>query len=275
MTHSPVTLITGCSSGIGRALATEYKRRGCTVFATARSLPALSDLAAQGIETLRLDVTDPQSIEEATSRILDQIGRIDLLVNNAGYGQIGPLMDISPDQLRAQFETNVIGQIAVIHAVTPHMIAQRSGSIVNISSVSGIIPTPFASAYAASKSALTTLSEALRMELKPFGIKVITVQPGGVKTQFGTHSTEHIATPANSVYALVKKNIHERAVTSEHGAAKAHAVAKTIAKASLSTRPPHILRTGRGAHRYPAYKRWIPSTILDKLIMKRFGLNKL
>jgi len=183
--ENQVVMITGCSSGIGRALVREFARQGHRVLATARSPESIEDLNGETIRTAQLDVTDPASIERAVDGALDLFGRIDIVVNNAGYGLIGPVAELDLDELRTQLETNVVGVVAVIRAVVPQMVERRSGRIVNIGSVSGVTATPFSGAYCASKAAVHLISDSLRMELAPFGIRVITVQPGAVESRFG------------------------------------------------------------------------------------------
>ncbi|HEU5250031.1 MAG TPA: SDR family oxidoreductase, partial [Thermoanaerobaculia bacterium] len=158
MRSSQVILVTGCSSGIGRATAIEGARRGHRVFASARRLEDVADLTAEGIETIVLDVTDPASIERAVRTTLAAAGRIDALVNNAGYGQYGAIEDVSPEEWRAQFEVNVFGALAVLREVLPAMRAARRGTVVNVSSLAGKITVPFAGAYCASKHALEAIS---------------------------------------------------------------------------------------------------------------------
>ncbi|MDQ5859153.1 MAG: SDR family NAD(P)-dependent oxidoreductase, partial [Acidobacteriota bacterium] len=148
-----VILVTGCSTGIGRATAVEAAERGHQVFASARRREDVSDLAAKGIATLALDVTDPGSIGEAVREVLRSAERIDALVNNAGYGQYGAIEDVSLEEWRAQFEVNVFGAIAVLRAVLPAMRAARGGTVVNVSSLAGRVTIPFAGAYCASKHA--------------------------------------------------------------------------------------------------------------------------
>ncbi len=180
--NAPVVLISGCSTGIGRALAMEFAARNWRVFATARKPAAINDLKALNAEVAALDVTDEKSIAACVDSVIAKAGRIDMLVNNAGLLLVGPLVELETSELRRQFETNVIGLAALTRAVTPHMIGRKSGKIVNISSVSGVLPTPFAGAYGSTKAAVTALSDSLRMELAPFGITVVTVQPGGIKS---------------------------------------------------------------------------------------------
>jgi len=191
MDKKSVVLISGCSSGIGLALASEFVSRGCKVFATARKPSVIENLKKEGMEIAVLDVTDQQSIDACVAEVIAKAGKIDVLVNNAGYALIGPVIDLSMDDLRRQFETNVIGLAALTKAVAPHMIKQRSGLIVNISSVSGVCATPFAGAYCATKAAVNLLSDSLRVELAPFGISVVTVQPGAIKSSFGDVATKN------------------------------------------------------------------------------------
>jgi NAD(P)-dependent dehydrogenase (short-subunit alcohol dehydrogenase family) len=182
--------MTGCSSGIGRATAIEAARRGHLVFATARNREDIADLTAKGIETAALDVTDPASIAEAVKAALAAAGRIDAVINNAGYGQYGAVEDVSPDEWRAQFEVNVFGALAVLRAVLPSMRKARSGTIVNVSSVAGKVTVPFAGPYCASKHALESISDALRVELAPWGIRVVVVEPGPIETRFGDRTRQ-------------------------------------------------------------------------------------
>src|SRR5512134_883364 len=180
-----VILVTGCSTGIGRATALEAAARGHRVFASARRPESVAGLAAKGITPVALDVTAPASIAEAVGEVLRSESRIDALVNNAGYGQYGAVEDVSPEEWRAQFEVNVFGALAVLRAVLPAMGRARGGTIVNVSSVAGRVAVPFAGAYSASKHALEAISDALRVELSPWGIRVVLVEPGPISTRFG------------------------------------------------------------------------------------------
>jgi NAD(P)-dependent dehydrogenase (short-subunit alcohol dehydrogenase family) len=188
-----VILVTGSSTGIGRATALEAAARGHRVFASARRLESVADLVAKGITPLALDVTEPATISEAVQEALRSEGRIDALVNNAGYGQYGAVEDVSLEEWRAQFEVNVFGALAVLRAVLPGMRAARGGTVVNVSSVAGRVAVPFAGAYSASKHALEAISDALRVELAPWGIRVVLVEPGPISTRFGDRAREATA----------------------------------------------------------------------------------
>jgi NAD(P)-dependent dehydrogenase (short-subunit alcohol dehydrogenase family) len=196
MPTKQAVLVTGATAGIGLDAAAAFARRGHHVFATGRNVPALADLRALGekerwhLETLPLDVIDAASIAAAASRVDESTaGRgLDVLVNNAGYATVGPLAELSIDAVRRQFETNVFGALAVTQAFLPSMFRRRKGRIVNVSSVSGRIPAPMLGAYHASKYALEALSDALRMELAAFGIDVVLVEPGTIRTQFASRT---------------------------------------------------------------------------------------
>ncbi len=182
-------LITGASSGIGEATARHFQANGWNVVATMRNPDSPSELASlDNVLVARLDVTDPASITAAVSDGISRFGRIDVLLNNAGYGAYGALEAFSMERIRRQFDTNVIGLMEVTKAVLPHMRANRAGTIINISSIGGQITFPLGSLYHGTKFAVEGLSEALHYELEPLGIHVRIVQPGMIKTNFGGSS---------------------------------------------------------------------------------------
>ncbi|MGB7905154.1 MAG: SDR family NAD(P)-dependent oxidoreductase, partial [Steroidobacteraceae bacterium] len=200
-------LITGCSSGIGAALAREFAKRGHRVYATARRAEALAALNAEGVRGLVLDVNDDSSIAAALDTVSREAGHLDLLVNNAGFSQVGAVVDLTREDLRRQFETNVIAPMAVTAQATPLLraaVAASGGAVVaNVGSIVGLFTTPFAAAYCSSKAAVHSLTDALRMELAPFGIHVVSIQPGGVRSSFGEHAEAAVRLPGNSLYQPV------------------------------------------------------------------------
>jgi NAD(P)-dependent dehydrogenase (short-subunit alcohol dehydrogenase family) len=174
-----VVLVTGASSGIGLACATHLAGRGFRVYGTSRRAAAGSP---GNVTMLTADVTDDRSVEQAIATVLDREGRLDIVVNNAGMGIAGPVESTSIDQAKGQFEVNFFGAFRVCRAVLPAMRRQRSGYIINIGSIGGLLAIPYQSMYSASKFALEGLSEALRMEVRPFGIRVVIIEPGDHKT---------------------------------------------------------------------------------------------
>src|SRR5215207_8037324 len=164
-----VALITGASSGIGEATAVELLRRGFTVYGAARRVDRMAALADRGVHVIEMDVTDDASMTSGVERVIREQGRIDVLVNNAGYGSYGALEDVPIDEGRRQFEVNVIGAIRLAQLVLPHMRGQHSGTIVNVTSMGGKIYTPLGGWYHGTKFALEALSDCLRLEVKPFG----------------------------------------------------------------------------------------------------------
>jgi NAD(P)-dependent dehydrogenase (short-subunit alcohol dehydrogenase family) len=182
---SKAVLITGCSSGIGRATALRLARAGWTVYATARRPESISDLADAGCRTLTLDVTDEQSMRAAVDAVEQAEGAVGVLVNNAGYSQGGTIEQVPMDAVRRQFETNVFGAIRTIQLALPGMRRQRWGKIVNVSSMGGRLTFPGGGSYHASKYALEALSDALRFEVRGFGVDVTVVEPGLIVTEFG------------------------------------------------------------------------------------------
>lgn len=268
-------LITGASSGIGLALAHEFQTRGHRVFATARRPDALNALRAAGFYALELEVTDASAVERLATTLARDGVALDMLINNAGFGAMGPLLDISRDTLQRQFDVNVFALLSVTQAFAPAMVARRRGRIVNISSVSGVLPTPFAGAYCASKAAVNALSDALRMELAPFGVDVITVQPGGIRSNFGETASEQVTLKPGSLYTAMQAAIAERATLSQTEATPADVFARDMVDAVLADTPPVVVRIGEKSMLMPWLKKWIPESALDRILSRRFALGAL
>jgi NAD(P)-dependent dehydrogenase (short-subunit alcohol dehydrogenase family) len=272
--NAPVVLISGCSTGIGRSLAVEFATRNWRVFATARRPAIINDLKAPNVDVSVLDVTDETSIKACVDSVIAKAGRIDVLVNNAGLLLIGPLVELETSELRRQFETNVIGLAALTRAVAPHMIKRKSGKIVNISSVSGVLPTPFAGAYCSTKAALTALSDSLRMELAPFGIKVITVQPGGIKSNLSINADKELERFRKTPYGPIQNFIVARANASQENATPAEVFAKELVDRLERKKTPKFIRVGKDSTLLPLIAR-LPLAFTDAILSKKFGLNKL
>ncbi len=271
-----IVLITGCSTGIGRALAEAFNKKGDTVIATARrpeSMQALKDL---GCETEQLDVTDADSIGQLVETIKNRHGKIDILINNAGISTMGPMAEIPADKLRQQFETNVIAPTVMVQQCLPMLRQAEKGMIINIGSISGVLTTPFAGAYCASKAAIHSISEAMRLELAPFGIRVVTVQPGGIQSSFGENASADVAEwlDENSLYATIRDGIMARAGASQENATPAKEFAQILVQ-SVDKDSSTIWNIGKGSRLYPLIARWMPEKRISKVMSKRFFIAKL
>jgi short-subunit dehydrogenase len=269
-----VILITGCSSGIGKALAKEFHAQGSRVIATARRLDSLDELKSMGMSVELLDVTDEKQIKRVIAGILEREHQIDILINNAGYGLMGPVVDLAESDILSQFQTNVFAPLALIRATVPSMKQNGSGLIINIGSISGVTTTPFAGAYCASKAALHSLSDALRMELAPFGIRVVTVQPGGISSNFGStaHRIVQTIVKPHSWYAEFKESIDRRALESQSNAMDAKDFARRLVRIVSKNNPPAIVRLGGRSFLLPFLKSVLPPRVLDSILGKRYGL---
>src|SRR3954454_16490353 len=195
--RSEAVLITGCSSGIGRATAEHLAKRGHTVYASARKLDSIKDLETHGCRLLALDVTDDASMAAAVKTVEDAEGAVGVLVNNAGYSQSGAVESVPMDAVRRQFETNVFGLVRMCQLALPGMRNQRWGRIINISSMGGRLVFPGGGYYHASKYAVEALSDALRFEVKGFGVDVVIIEPGLIKTEFGTAAVSSLEPAAS------------------------------------------------------------------------------
>lgn len=223
-------LITGCSSGLGRATAQRFHASGWNVVATMRHPDSESELnALDGVLVTRLDVEDPASITTAVAAGLARFGRIDALMNNAGYGAYGPLEAFSAEQIRRQFDVNVLGLLATTKALLPHFRANRSGTIVNVSSMGGRITFPLGTLYHGSKFAVEGLSEALHYELAAFGVRVKLIEPGGIRTDFGGRSLDFTHDPALTEYQpLVDSVLAALGPMMDEGGSDADAIAAQV-----------------------------------------------
>jgi NAD(P)-dependent dehydrogenase (short-subunit alcohol dehydrogenase family) len=271
----PVALITGCSSGIGRALAEAFKTAGYQVWATARQVEDLNALNAAGFIGVLLDVNDNLALEQLAERLVLQAGRLDVLINNAGYGAMGPLLDGGVDAMRRQFETNVFAIVGVTRALFV-LLRQSQGLVVNIGSVSGILVTPFAGAYCASKAAVHALSEALRLELAPFGIGLMEVQPGAIESNFATSASREAERQIkpNSPWWPLREGIRARANASKNRPTPSSTFALALLKAVQQSRRPDLLRLGHGSTALPLLNALLPSRLLAAILKQRFGLNR-
>jgi NAD(P)-dependent dehydrogenase (short-subunit alcohol dehydrogenase family) len=275
-----IAAVTGASRGIGRATALELARRGDRVFALARSVDDLGSLsenaAREGREIVpvALDLADEDSISRAVAEILEQTGGygLDILVNNAGYGQLGPLEEISVAKFRRQMEVNVIGLFAFTRPWLPLMRSRRRGWIVNVSSIAGRIATPFMGAYNASKFALEGMSDALRLELAPFGIHVVIVAPGPITSDFGVAAARTSEESLESPYARYTKRWRGARRGSDVFDRSPEVVARTIATAVGLNHPRPRYTITVPARAGSIARRLVPDTVIDLFYRLAMGL---
>ncbi len=266
-------LITGCSSGIGKAAALAFLRAGFPTFATARNLSDIEDLRAAGCGTLHLDVTDEESMRAAVAAVEARFGAVAILVNNAGYPVYGPLEEVDIDALRREFETNVFGLIRMTQLVLPGMRRAGGGRIINLSSTAGRVIMPGAGAYHASKFAVEALAAALRPEVAPFNVKVVNILPGPVATRFQEKMFASIREgDADGPYATFKrrlKRLMRRTMTAESRlSVTAEDVASVILKAATAARPRASYAPGLAAKAVLLFVPFIPTRLFDRAMRR-------
>ena len=267
-----VVLITGASSGMGRETAIRLSTQGYTVYAVARRIDKMQDLVPLGIKVTFMDVTDSDSINAVVDSVLNAEGRIDILINNAGYGLYGAFEEVSIEEARKQLEVNLIGLASITQVVIPYMRKQKSGKIINISSVGGKMVGPFGAWYHVSKFGVEALSDALRLELKPFGIDVIVIQPGGIRSEWSGIAMNNLKSTAhNSVYASAITKVLSSNEELERQYAKPSVIANLIAKAIQSKNPKTRYSGGYMAGFILFLRRVVPDRIIDKMILSKIA----
>jgi short-subunit dehydrogenase len=268
MNKSTVVVITGVSSGIGRAAAEMFVEKGCRVFGTVRSITPTVSLT--GVELIEMDVRDDESVSRGVQSIIDRAKHIDVLVNNAGMSLIGAVEETATTEAAALFETNVFGILRTTKAVLPHMRAQRGGRIVNISSVVGFLPSPYMGLYAASKHAVEGLSESLDHEVRQFGIRVVLVEPAFTRTNLDSNSPQ--VSTAIPDYGR-ERELASRAIANNiKGAPEPDKVVDTIVEAALGKW--RMRRTPSGqASLLSTLRRFMPAGPVDASLRKNFGLS--
>jgi NAD(P)-dependent dehydrogenase (short-subunit alcohol dehydrogenase family) len=268
-----VALITGASSGMGKSTANLLHSQGYTVYGAARRTEEMNDLKAKGMGVVSLDLTDDASIVEAVNTILTKEGRIDILINNAGYGSYGAVEDVHLDEARRQFEVNLFGMARLTQLVLPGMRKQKSGRIVNISSMGGKIYTPMGAWYHATKHAVEGWSDCLRLELKEFGIDVVIVEPGIIRTLWGEIATENLRkTSGKGAYAVFANKVVENFKKAHAGnqLTDADILGQTIAQAATDKKPKTRYVKGYMAKPAIAIRKWLGDKVYDKVIMSQF-----
>ncbi|MFD8306779.1 oxidoreductase [Streptomyces sp. NPDC059690] len=268
-------LVTGASSGIGEATALKLQSLGYTVYGAARRTDRLQKLADRGIHPLAMDVTDDDSMRAGIEKIVSESGRIDVLVNNAGYGSYGAIEDVPMDEARRQFEVNVFGAMRLAQLALPHMRTQHTGTIVNITSMGGKIYTPLGGWYHGTKFALEALSDCLRLEAKRFGIDVVVIEPGGIATEWGAIAADQLEkSSAAGAYArqadAVAASLRSEANVKRNSPPQV--IADAIGKAVTARRPKTRYATGFGARPLIALRRIVSDRAFDTVISRATGL---
>lgn len=263
---SPVALVTGGSSGIGESTARALLARGFTVYAVARRVDRMAGLESEGVITFAMDVTDDASMVAGIDRIVEEQGRIDVLVNNAGYGSYGAVEDVPIDEARRQFEVNVFGLARMTQLVLPGMRAARRGRIINISSIGGKFYEPLGTWYHATKFAVEGLSDALRLELEPHGIQVAIIEPASTVTEWGSIAAQGLLERSGSgpyrkqaqEMAAVLASTGRPATSSDPGI-----IADAVVHAATAARPKTRYPVGRGAPAIMLLRRILPDRLFD------------
>ncbi|MCM2973072.1 SDR family NAD(P)-dependent oxidoreductase [Larsenimonas suaedae] len=275
---APRALVTGCSSGIGQALVSALLDTGYEVIATVRRDEDKATLERLGATVVLLDVTDKDGIDALIASLGDSAASkargLDLLINNAGFGAMGPVLDFEAKALRDQFETNVFAPILLAKACLPLLRTAR-GVVVNIGSVAGEVSSPYGGVYCASKAALHRLNDAMRMELAPLGVDVILVRPGAIESRFGKRARSELAArqSSHSAWQVYKKGIDRRAASSELlSSTPASTLAARLIKALKKRRRPALIRVGNGGVLLPLMVA-VPARLRDWLFRRYFGLR--
>lgn len=270
MSNQNVVLITGASSGIGRSSATLLAAKGYAVYGTTRNPGAFQSIP--DVDVLVLDVTSDASVRACVDAVMARRGRLDVLVNNAGYVLTGAIEEASIDDAKAQFETNFFGMLRMVKAALPIMRQQRTGTIVNISSLSGVVPgPPFCGIYSASKFALEAYSENLRREVKPFNVRVALVEPGSINTSLTSNRRE--AAQRSSAYDSRRQRAVDALRSREARAPDAMRVARTVLAIIESRSPKLRYRVGVDAIVVPRLRQFLPESLFEKALAKTFNLD--
>lgn len=265
-----VALVTGASSGIGEDTAKRLMKEGFMVYGAARRVEKMKGLEQDGIKTIHLDVTDDESMINCIDKIIKAEGRLDVLVNNAGYGSYGALEDIPMEEARRQMEVCVFGLARLTQLVLPHMRKQRSGSIVNISSIGGKIGEPHGAWYHAAKYAVEGMSDSLRMELYEFGINVIIIEPGSIKTEWGGIAVDNmLKVSGHTAYSDLTRKHADMLKRFGGRGSEPSVIGKTIVKAVTSKKPKTRYCIGTGGPMMLWMSRLLSDKMFDRMMLSQ------
>lgn len=266
-----IVLISGASSGIGKETAVFLAQNGFKVYAASRRTEKMNDLREHGVETLSMDVTNDLSMTQAVDQIISKEGKIDILINNAGFGLYGALEDVKMEDVRYQLEVNVVGLARLTQLALPHMRQQAKGKIINITSIAGKVVAPFGGWYHSTKFAVEALSDALRNEVKPFGIDVIIIEPGVIKTEFGGIATENLLKHSGeTVYSKGAKSTARAFVAMNKKGPGPDVIARLILKAIRSKCPKTRYYAGYMAGFSLFGRKILSDKLLDKAMQFQF-----
>lgn len=271
-TRNQVALVTGASSGMGKDIAKKLIADGYRVYAAARSIDKMLDLKALGATLLRMDISHDADIVAAVDTILQQSGTVDVLVNNAGFGLYGPVEEITLDEARYQFEVNLFGAARLTQLILPAMRAQRSGTIVNITSMGGKIYSVLGAWYHATKHALEGWSDCLRLEVAQFGIRVVIVEPGVIETGFGDAASSNLLKrSAGGPYAKLAQAV-AKAIANTYGkgtGSPGTVIADVVSKAVKTRKPKTRYAAGKYAAMLLGMRKWLSDRTFDSIIMSQ------
>jgi short-subunit dehydrogenase len=271
---SKVVLITGASSGFGKATAMRLKREGYTVYGASRNTTKLEDLSQKGINVFPLDVTDDESVKSCVKAVIKKEGRLDVLINNAGYGGYGMMEVVSMEEAHHQFEVNIFGPARMVKAVLPQMRRQKSGTIINLSSVAGQVSCPMVGWYGASKRALEGWTDALRAEVKGFGIKVVIIEPGAMNTGFVDVAMKQVATVNHpDVYRNNVEGFIKGIQNSYKKAPGPRAVVDAIVIATKSRKPRTRYAVGMDSKSGILMTRLLSDSTMDNLMRRMYNMR--
>ena len=265
-----VILITGASAGMGKEFAKQILKEGHIVYGVARRLDKMNDIRQLGVRVLSMDVTDDASMVQAVDSILEAEGRIDVLINNAGFGSYGAIEDVPMAEARYQLEVNVLGAARLIQLVLPSMRAQQYGRIINISSIGGKMAMPFGGWYHASKFALEALSDSLRSEVEPFGIDVVVIEPGGIKSEWGAIAMTHLEkSSSGTVYEAPAKKFASGMAAVDNKIPGPDVIARLVKRAIDAKKPKTRYLGGFMAKPAMLMKKVLSDRMFDKVMMSQ------
>ncbi|MGD1840019.1 MAG: oxidoreductase [Thermonemataceae bacterium] len=265
-----VALITGVSSGIGKETAKLMVKNGFKVYGASRRMSKMSTLESEGVRLLEMDLTVEESIQQTVTQVLSEEKRLDVLVNNAGYGSYGALEDVPIEEAKYQFEVNIFGLARLIQLVLPQMRQQQSGRIINISSIGGSFGEPHGAWYHATKFALEGLSDSLRMELKQFGIEVVIIKPGAIKTEWNTIARNKLVeVSGKTTYKKLVHKHYKMLESADKQGSQPIVVAKSILKAATVANPKTRYAVGKGAKLLLFIRSVSPDKLFDKLLLSQ------